>query len=148
MEFAKLYQKLETTDRCAFHQVDADFLLETLQMRKDDLPDCLRIYSTISQWFGTSLRSGVWTYYEMEDMRELQLTAQYLSGDSWKELYRMFCLGIHAYQSPQFIGNFNYPREWIDESSSIDEWIMKNEQKLYEWQREFLLEHRDEICAL
>lgn len=146
MEFEKLYKKLEATDISDFYRVDTDFMLEILRMT--DIPDNLRIYSTISQWLGNSLRSGVWTYYEIADMQDLKLTAQYLSSCSWKEFHNMFCLGMHDYQSPQFIENFDYPQEWIDESESIDKWIWDNEQKLYEWQREFLLTHRDETCSL
>jgi len=151
MEFVKLYKKLETTDMGEFYHVDNDFMLEILELTKigkSNIPDCIRIYSTISQWFGNSVRSGVWTYYEIADMQDLELTAQYLSHCSWKEFHHMFCLGIHNYQSPEFIENFNYPQEWIDESESIDEWIMSNEQKLYEWQKEFLLEYKEDICSL
>lgn len=148
MEFEKLYKKLEETDISDFYHVDTDFMLEIFKMGTADIPDCLRIYSTISQWFGNSLRSGVWTYYEIADMQDLQLTEQYLSRCSWKELHHMFCLGKHDYQSPQFIGNFNYPQKWIDESESIDKWIWNNEKKLVEWQREFLLIYRDEVCSL
>ncbi|SHK23640.1 hypothetical protein SAMN02745136_02030 [Anaerocolumna jejuensis DSM 15929] len=146
MEFEKLYKKLEATDISDFYRVDTDFMLEIISMT--DIPDTLRIYSTISQWLGNSLRSGVWTYYEIADTQDLKVTAQYLSRSSWKEFHNMFCLGMHDYQSPQFIENFDYPQEWIDESESIDKWIWDNEQKLYEWQREFLLTHRDEVCSL
>ncbi|WP_313180883.1 hypothetical protein [Lacrimispora sp.] len=148
MEFEKLYKKLEETDINDFYHVDMDFMLEIIKMGTADIPDCLRIYSVISQWYGNSLRGGVWTYYEIADMQDLQLTAQYLSCCLWKEFHQMFCLGIHDYQSPRFVGNFNYPQEWIDESESIDKWIWNNEQKLGEWQREFLLTYRDEVCPL
>ncbi|WP_242866011.1 hypothetical protein [Desnuesiella massiliensis] len=62
MEFDKLYTKLETTDIRDFYHVDTEFMLEIfkiIKMGKSDVPDCIRIYSTISQWFGNSLRSGV-----------------------------------------------------------------------------------------
>ena len=67
MEFEKLYKKLEETDISDFYHVDTDVMLEIIKMRTADIPDCLRIYSTISQWFGNSLRSGVWTYYEIAE---------------------------------------------------------------------------------
>jgi hypothetical protein len=151
MEFKKLYKKLETTDMNNFYNIDTDFMLEIYELIKiatSNIPDCLRIYSTISQWFGNSLRSGVWTYYEIADMEDLQLTVQYLSLSSWKEFYHMFSWGIHDYQSPQYSENFDYPEEWINESESIDMWITSNEHRLYEWQKEFLLDYKDEICSL
>lgn len=150
MEFDKLYKKLESTDMSDFYHVDTDFMLEIYELTKigTSIPDCLRIYSTISQWFGNSLRSGVWTYYEIADTEDLQLTAQYLSQSSWKEFHHMFTFGIHDYQSPQYSENFDYPEEWIDESESIDKWIMSNEHKLYEWQKEFLFDNKAEIASL
>lgn len=151
MEFEKIYKKLETTDMDDFYYVDTDFMLEIYELTKkgtSNIPDCLRIYSTISQWFGNSLRSGVWTYYEIADMKDLQLAAQYLSQSSWKEFHYMFSFGIHDYQSSQYSENLDYPEEWIDESESIDRWIMSNEHRLYEWQKDFLLDYKDEICSL
>lgn len=59
MEFKNLYKKLKETDINDFYHVDTDFMLEITKMETADIPDCLRIYSKISQWFGNSLRSGV-----------------------------------------------------------------------------------------
>jgi len=44
--------------------------------------------------------------------------------------------------------NYDYPAEWLSESERIDDWIFKHEVQIYEWERNLLVNHREEICRL
>ena len=101
-----------------------------------------------TNWFATSQRSGVWTFYEGAYPDNMDLTLQYLEQTENDVLAGIFRYGIHDYQNPQYAGNYNYPKTWIDESGEIDEWIREHEEWLFAWERKLLIDNRELICSL
>ena len=53
----------------------------------------------------------------------------------------MFELGNHDYHNEIYSENYDYPEEWISESSIIDDWIFENEIEIYKKLREILLDN-------
>ena len=102
----------------------------------------INAYLIVSSWHGTSLRSGVWTFYESTDKARIEEAVSYLKDNGDTELADMIRRGIHNYQTPEYIENLNYPDEWIDESDEIDDWISDNEEKIYEWLYSFILKNK------
>ena len=109
---------------------------------------CINAFLMISSWFGISQRSGVWTFYESADSHEIEITLQYLKTTNENELADIFKKGIHDYQNPIYTENFNYPKEWIEESEKIDKWISDNEDLLWKWEYRLLINNRDLITSL
>ena len=56
--------------------------------------------------------------------------------------------GIHDYQNPKYVENFDYPEEWIEESDKIDSWINDNHKCIMEWEHKLLMDNRELICSL
>lgn len=145
--FQALYERLEKTDRKHFYLLEADFFLKFYyEIPREERPDDVVAFMTISNWSGFSRRSGVWTYYEVADPTDLEETIRYLQQHGDRELKEIFAYGIHDYQNPKYRENFNYPKNWITESEKIDDWIAAHETWLWEWERTLLLENRERIC--
>lgn len=102
-------------------------------------------FLTISDWHGTSLRSGVWTFYEVANQKMLLNTADYLNRIGEKDFGAIFRKGIHDYQNPQYSENCDYPNEWIEEADTIDQWIMRSESWLSAWKRNLLIKNKEFI---
>lgn len=147
--FLSLYQTLEVTAPADFYQLESDFFLAFYSyIPENQRPDCVVAFLTISSWMGSSLRSGVWTYYEGANPAEIETTLRFLKEYADPELEAMFSYGIHDYQNPVYRETFLYPEEWIAQSETIDQWITANETTLQEWERTLLLENKELICAL
>lgn len=143
----KLYEKLDVTPPSDFAQLDGDFFLFFYRIPKEKLLPSMISFMEISAWQGTSLRSGVWTYYEGAEVESIQTTVQYLKAFGPEEFATMYAFGVHDYQNPHY-RNCSYPETWISESTIIDDWIFKHEQQIWEWQRRLLLAEKEAIVAL
>lgn len=79
-DLAQLYQRLSEMDYKDMYELEADFFCDFSENR---LP-WITTFLTISTWFGTSIRSGVWTFYE-----------DWISGHEdylWKWEYRILIM--------------------------------------------------------
>lgn len=140
-----LYQQLLTiTDDC-FYQLEADFFMELQRVPEEKKNQVIVAFLTISDWHATSLRSGVWTFYEVANQKMLLSTADYLSHIGENEFSTIFRKGIHDYQNQKYSDNYDYPNEWIEEADTIDQWIMRNENWLSNWKRNLLIKHKEFI---
>ncbi len=111
-------------------------------------PMCVRAFLLIVNWFAMSQRSGVWTFYEATDPKEIELVVRFLEQRGDSDLALILRSGIHDYQNPKYVGNWDYPEEWIEEAKEIDRWIEKKEEWLYQWERELLTDNQTLICSL
>lgn len=147
--FTTLYDKLLQTDAKNFYTIEGEFFLAFYsQVPENQRPDCVVAFLTISSWMGSSLRSGVWTYYEGANPEEIETTFLFLKEHAVPEFANMFSYGVHDYQNPVYRETFDYPEDWITQSDTIDQWITDNESLIWEWQRNLLLENKELICAL
>ena len=147
--FLLLYQTLESTAPADFYKLESDFFPAFYShIPENQRPDCVVAFLTISTWMGTSLRSGVWTYYEGANPAEIETTRRFLKEHGSPELEAMFAYGIHDYQNPVYRETFDYPEEWIAQSDTIDQWITEKETTIQEWLRAVLLKNKEMICAL
>ena len=106
-----------------------------------DKPNYVTAFLTISSWFGTSERDGVWTFYEATDNQAINTTLTYLSDNGYAELKEIFEKGIHDYSNEKYQEDYDYPEEWIDESEEIDDWIEEHRIDIWEWERKILLDN-------
>lgn len=112
-----------------FYLVESDLLITFSNMReKHNFVDA---FLELSSWMGTSLRSGVWTYYEATKREVIHRTMRYLSQVAPDEdISKMYALGHHNYGDEKYQADFNYPQEWLDESELIDQWIFDHEKEI------------------
>ncbi|MBS6955349.1 MAG: hypothetical protein KH230_19210 [Enterocloster asparagiformis] len=144
-ELKRLYQKLLETDYKNMYEIEADFFMKLYHdFSKNRLP-WITAFLTISTWFGTSMRSGVWTFYEVGNIQKMKITAQYLRAGGDNELADIFEKGIHDYQNPKYAKNYDYPEEWLEEADEIDQWISAHEDWLWKWEYHILATNRDRI---
>lgn len=148
MPLEKLYERLSNMKSEDFYLIEADFFTALSAIPIEKRPTCVTAFLTISNWYGISLRSGVWTFYEVCNNNEAKLVSVFLQENNLPEMSSMFALGMHDYQNPQYAENFNYPEEWIKESEIIDAWIDNNQNHIIEQQINLLNENRELICSL
>lgn len=146
-EIVQLYDDLATTSDRDFYRIEADFFMLLQRIPDGEKVDEVIAFLTISNWKGTSLRSGVWTYYESVQQKDLQVTTAYLNDNGHSELAEIFALGIHDYKNPIYAESFEYPSEWMDEADEIDHWIFTHEKWLEEWLRNLLLNSKAIVMA-
>lgn len=148
MSLEKIYERLFDINKEDFFLIEADFftVLSTIPIEKKTA--CVTAFLVISNWSGTSLRSGVWTFYEVCNVEEIEVALQYLKQSGAEEMATVFASGIHDYQNPRYAENFDYPEEWIEESDKIDSWINDNQQYIIEWKYKLLMDNRELICSL
>ena len=148
-ELRRLYENLKMQGLKQFYALESEFsLLFYNKFPTEPRPECVTVYFTISNWFGNLVRGGVWTFYESYPFSEIQTTIEFLKQTGEAELAEMLALGAHDYQNPKYVGNFEYPKEWITESEKIDEWIFAHEEWLYEWEYSFLLKNKEMLLEL
>lgn len=138
-----LFRKIEAADAENFFEYESEIFLELDCMTIK--PDCVTAFLTICSWFGTSGRSGVWTFYETADSEAINITLKYLSDNGYNYLKEIFEKGIHDYNKEKYQKNYDYPEEWLEESVKIDDWIKEHELSLWEWKRNILLENKLDI---
>lgn len=144
----QLYQKLLEMDHKDMYRMEADFFTKLYYDFSEKRLPWITAFLTISTWFGTSMRSGVWTFYEVGNIQEMKITAQYLRVSGNKELADIFEQGIHDYQSPEYANNYEYPKEWLEEADKIDEWISEHEDSLWKWEYDILVMNLEKLPAL
>lgn len=149
MELEKLYELLETLPEKKFDKIEAQFCTALYyEIPAEKRPLCVTAFLTIADWSATSLRSGVWTFYEATPVRELEKTAAFLEKTDEGELFTIFSLGIHDYQNPKYAENYDYPQEWMEEAEEIDSWVMEHETWLNGWKQKILLDYKEEITRI
>lgn len=95
MELEKLYELLETLPEKKFDEIEAQFCTALYyEIPAEKRPLCVTAFLTIADWSATSLRSGVWTFYEATPVRELEKTAAFLEKTDEGELFTIFSLGF------------------------------------------------------
>lgn len=128
-----LYKKLEEISYEDFYLLETDFFICLHSIAYEKRLPCVKAFLIISSWFGTSQRSGVWTFYEATDSQEIAEVVDYLKSNKQNELASFLEKGMHDYHNPIYAENFDYPSEWIEESELIDEWIWGHENMLWKW---------------
>lgn len=143
----------EKTDIESLYKYDCDLFMLFYDIFKDtpfvEIPDTAFMFMEIDSWYGTSMRGGVWQYYEInsEEQGKSERVAEYLkSQGGYNDMADIYAFGIHDYQKYAEIDE--YPEEWLDESDKIDDWIYGNENQIYLWKKNLILNHRDEILNL
>ena len=120
-----------------FHHIEADLFIALNAIKEK--PDFVSAFLELSSWMGTSLRSGVWTYYEATAKNQVEMIIRYLQQNAAnREISRMYALGNHDYSDEKYQVNFDYPQEWIEESKIIDKWIFDNEANIILFLQEIL----------
>ena len=152
MDKEKLEKLLETVEKSPeneYYSYDTDIF----RLFEDILrisPDCTfaRVYITLDNWLGISMRDGVWTFYEyFAGNRGLKDTVEYLNHIGENQMAAVFAYGIHPYDDKQF-DNIHYPLEWIDDSDEIDDWISANENKIISIQKNIILSNKEIIKSI
>lgn len=138
-ELETLFDKLKVAPDDDLCEIELDIFALVYDRKEEN--DVISAFLTLSNWVGFSLRDGVWTFYEYTDVETIERTIQFLDTLAGSELKKMFELGNHDYHNEIYAGNYDYPEEWISESSIIDEWIFDNEIEIYKKLREILLDN-------
>lgn len=128
-----LFEKLEKIDHTEFYEIEPD--IYALFYNDDNLCSIPEInaFLIVSEWFGTSDRSGVWTFYEVVNQERVEAAVEFLKYNAFSELADMLKKGMHDYANPKYQENFDYPEEWIGESEEIDLWINQHREWLEKW---------------
>ena len=148
MDIKKLYEKLKSMDDKEFYKIESDFFIYLYSdPNKSSLP-FVNTFLIVSSWFGTSMRSGVWTFYETANEQNVKNAVDYLKQTGETELAAIIEKGIHDYQNPIYSENFDYPEKWISEADEIDDWITEQESRLSNWLYNFLIANEDKIISL
>ena len=149
MDWERLYQKLPELDASVFDTLEAEFCAALyLSTAPNNRPACVTAFLTIANWVATSMRSGVWTFYEATPPADLTATTCFLKEHGNDELASIFTSGIHEYQDPKFAGNYDYPEEWIVGADDIDQWISRHEAQIHCLEKKILLENQQLISSL
>lgn len=148
MPLENSYERLSNIKLEDFYLVETDFFIALSSVPMQKRPICVTTFLVISNWTGTSLRSGVWTFYEIYNAEEIKSAICYLKENNIGEMAEVLALGVHDYQNPKYAENFDYPEEWIEESEKIDSWISENQKYIIEWKRRLLMDNRELICSL
>lgn len=143
----------EKTDITELYEYDYDLFMLFYDIFKDkpftEIPDTAFMFIEIDSWSGTSMRGGVWQYYEInsEEQGKSERVAEYLkSHGGYDDMADIYAFGIHDYQKYTEISE--YPEEWLDESYKIDNWIYENENYIYQWKKDLISSHKNEILKL
>lgn len=135
----KIIEKAINVNSDEFYLVEPE-LFQLFYTQKNK-PDYIIAFLGVSSWRGTSLRSGVWTYYEATDKTEVDKIISFLQKYAQdNELAYWFLLGNHDYD--KYRSDYSYPQEWMDESDMIDKWISENETNISDFLQKILKENR------
>ena len=153
-EINKLIVSLESSGHEKFWKYDGQFFMlfydRFKSIRFTDIPDIAFMFMEINSWQAMSLRCGVWQYYESGAFQKgkFERVLSFLKMKNEEEIASIYAYGIHDYANAKYQENFNYPKEWIDESDKIDKWISDNEGYLYKWMYDLILDNKSEILKL
>lgn len=125
MNIQELVLKAISIEIDDFYLIESELFIELYNIQNK--PDFITVLLNLSSWMGTSMRSGVWTYYESADLENIDVTRKYISEKIGnEELINMYTQGINDYGNEIYQDNYDYPQEWLDESEQIDKWINLN----------------------
>ena len=112
-----------------------------------DIPDIAFMYMEISNWQGMSVRCGVWQYYESGAFQKgkFERVLSFLKANGEEEMADVYACGIHDYANERYQKGSDYPEEWFDETEEIDEWISDNEEYIYKWMYDLIMDHKSEV---
>ena len=112
-----------------------------------DIPDIAFMYMEISNWQGMSARCGVWQYYERGAFQKgkFERVLSFLKANGEEEMADVYACGIHDYANERYQKGSDYPEEWFDETEEIDEWISDNEEYIYKWMYDLIMDHKSEV---
>ena len=97
-----------------------------------------RAYLMVSEWIDYAERTIVLEFYEFTPEERVREAVSYLSDTGETEIAEMMEKGIHDYHNPKYTDMCDYPEEWVDDCFEIDEWILKNKERLHKWLDEYL----------
>ena len=114
-----------------------------------DIPVIAFMYMEINNWHGMSVRCGGWQYYESGafEKEKFEWVWSFLRTNGEMEMADVYAHGIHDYANERY-QKYDYPEEWLDEAEEIDEWIKANEEYIYKWMYDLILEHKNEVVKL
>lgn len=141
----------EKTDIKKLYKYDNDLFMLFYDIFGDkpftEIPDTAFMFMEIDSWYGTSMRGGVWQYYEINSAEygKSERAAEYLKSQGEYDMADIYAYGIHDYYN---VKNDEYPEEWLAESDKIDDWIYENEYYIYQWKKDLILSHENEILKL
>ena len=147
MNLVECFRFLEKNSYQEFYKVESEFYLLLSKAADNDILPCIITFLTVSSWFGTSQRGGVWSFYEVANPEDIKITVEYLKQTKEYQIAQMLQMGVHDYQNPIYQDNFDYPSQWIKESEEIDNWIAQHEELLWKWEYKLLLDNRDSIVS-
>ncbi len=131
-ELERLYEKLKRISYSDLYKVEADFCTYFYTKSESNSDPYINAFLIVSNWRATSVRSGVWTFYEATNQSDIEKAVEFLQQE-YEELSAMIKKGIHDYQNPAYAESFEYPEEWIEESDEIDDWIEVHEEQIDKW---------------
>ncbi|MBD5519124.1 MAG: hypothetical protein HDR07_11830 [Lachnospiraceae bacterium] len=150
----ELIVSVELSGHESFWEYDGEFFMLFYNRFKDtpftDIPDIAFMYMEINNWWGMSVRSGVWQYYESGafEKGKFERVLSFLKTNGEEEMANVYACGIHDYTNERYQKNYDYPEEWFDEAERIDEWISGNEGYIYKWMYDLILGHKSEVIKL
>lgn len=115
-----------------------------------DIPDIAFMYMEINNWQGMSVRCGVWQYYASGafEKGKFERVISLLKTNGEKEMADIYACGIHDYANERYQTDHDYPGEWFDETEKVDEWISDNDEYIYQWMYDLILEHKSDVLKL
>lgn len=125
-----------------FYDDETELFLKLNSIKKEKRPISVTAFLVLSEWCGTSLRSGVWTFYEKAQADDIVKTAEYLDNKGYDKIAEYILKGIHDYKNPEYAEDCNYPSEWLAEADKTDSWILKNERYINDCKKLLI-----DICA-
>lgn len=100
------------------------------QKCQNNLIEWISELSEIINWQAMSDRSGVWTYYEVLNIDSKQILIKNLKAKNESEILNKYSAGINNYDNEELM-------------AEIDDWITKNETKIYNYIEETLITNRE-----
>ena len=70
IELERMFEQLNYVTDDVFYQIEPDLFIALQSIPDEKKPASVVAFLSISNWKGTSLRSGVWTYYEIANTNE------------------------------------------------------------------------------
>lgn len=140
-----LFDKLKSINASDFYTIESDFFSTLYSVPNKTSYPFINAFLMVSSWFGTSERSGVWTFYEATNRSDIQNAVDHLKQNGDTELANIMESGIHDYQDPIYLNDLEYPEDWISGTEVIDKWIGEHRDSLFQWLYEFLITNEKRI---
>ena len=131
MKFNKTYIDNFFNNINDYHSMAELFIIACVELREQStLPVWYVELSEIMNWQSQSVRSGVWTYYEiLNDSSAVTLIGR-LKAQEEHEILSMYRMGINKYSDETIMEH-------------IDKWIWKNEERIYRYLTDVLISNKE-----